>query len=174
MCGCYHFSKEGRQKLEERFAFLGLHTKTGDIFPNDHPLIIRKQADQLVCVPWHWGKNRIINARKETIFSKPMFKEAIWTNRCLIPCDAFYEWDNYKQRVRFDGDDLLYLAGVCIGDDFVIITQDANEVVAPIHSRMPVLVGNPTVWFSEDFQTIFSGQSVALYCHQAYHQERLF
>ncbi|MDX8417007.1 SOS response-associated peptidase [Absicoccus intestinalis] len=174
MCGCYYLSKEGKANLERRFSFIGLHTKTGDIFPGQQALIIKPQGNELVCMPWHWGKDRIINARKETIFTKPMFKEAILHHRCVIPADAFYEWDALKQKVKFDSDKMLYLAGICIQDDFVIITQDANEVVKPIHDRMPVLVNNLSIWFSDDFRTIFSSQSVALQSHQAYYQERLF
>lgn len=174
MCGCYYLSKEGKANLERRFSFIGLHTKTGDIFPGQQALIIKPQGNELVCMPWHWGKDSIINARKETIFTKPMFKEAILHHRCVIPADAFYEWDALKQKVKFDSDHMLYLAGICIQDEFVIITQDANEVVKPIHDRMPVLVNDLSIWFSDAFRTIFSSQSVALRSHQAYYQERLF
>ena len=102
MCGCYYLSKEGKANLERRFSFISLHTKTGDIFPGQDALIIKPQGKQLICVPWHWGKDRIINARMETIFTKPTFKEAILKNRCVIPADAFYEWDAFKQKVKFD------------------------------------------------------------------------
>lgn len=52
-----------------------------------------------------WAKTRLINARAETLTEKPTFRAAFQSQRCLVPADAFYEWqtlpDGSKQPMRF-------------------------------------------------------------------------
>jgi putative SOS response-associated peptidase YedK len=112
-----------------------------------------------------WAKDlkigdRQINARAEKITTSNAYKRAFAKRRCIIPADGFYEWqavEHRKQKVpwffrRCDGEPLAF-AGLweiwhdrSQGDDAprvrscVIITTDANEVVAPIHHRMPALL----------------------------------
>ena len=119
-----------------------------------------------------WAKdpaagNRMINARAEGIAAKPAYRSAVARRRCIIPADAFYEWQRrtrdgrpagklpYAVRRR-DGRPMA-LAGVwevwrprdepdaeplrtC-----AIITTAANELMAPIHDRMPVVL-EPGDW----------------------------
>lgn len=86
-----------------------------------------------------------------------MFKDAIRKRRCLIPADGFYEWQKRdggpKQPYfikRSDGS-LMAMAGIwgTWGDEGIrtcaILTTEPNEVLAPIHNRMPVLV-SPNDW----------------------------
>jgi putative SOS response-associated peptidase YedK len=98
---------------------------------------------------------KMINARAETIAEKPSFREAFNKHRCLVVADGFYEWkhEDGKKRPfyihRRDGRP-FGMAGlynlwtlpeggqVCTS---TIITTDANEVLAPIHDRMPVILG---------------------------------
>jgi putative SOS response-associated peptidase YedK len=97
---------------------------------------------------------KMINARAETVAERPSFREAFSNHRCLIVADGFYEWKNEggKRRPfyihRKDGKPFgmagLYNlwtspegAQVCTS---TIITTDANEVLAPIHDRMPVIL----------------------------------
>jgi putative SOS response-associated peptidase YedK len=96
-----------------------------------------------------------INARAEEAASKPVFREALKKRRCLVPADCFFEWQrlNAKSKRPFaiglksgepfafaglweswrpkDGDPL---------ETFTILTTDPNEVMEPIHNRMPVLL----------------------------------
>jgi putative SOS response-associated peptidase YedK len=107
-----------------------------------------------------------INARAETVASKAAFKDALAHRRCLIPADGFYEWQQ-----RADGGNagkLPYLFTAADGRPMafaglwevwrdpkdrgartlqtcVIITSPANDVVAPVHGRMPVILA-PEDW----------------------------
>ncbi|AKT36408.1 SOS response-associated peptidase [Chondromyces crocatus] len=98
---------------------------------------------------------RHVNARAEGVREKPSFREAFARRRCVIPADGFYEWTGPKgarQPVWFHPQrgGLLHLAGLhetwhdpTTGEGFrtfVILTTAANDVVAPLHDRMPVLL----------------------------------
>ncbi|GAB2671228.1 SOS response-associated peptidase [Paenibacillus thermoaerophilus] len=98
--------------------------------------------------------SRLLNARAETAAAKPAFRDALARRRCLIPADGFYEWDKRgggKQPLRFlpkDGG-LFAMAGLYetwTSPDgaklhtCTILTTAPNELVAPIHDRMPVIL----------------------------------
>jgi len=100
-----------------------------------------------------------INARSETVATKAPFAElfARPERRCLVLADGWYEWlrsENPKQpripfRYTVDDGDLFAFAGLFgyakIGEEWVtsatILTTAANEVCAPVHDRMPVVLG---------------------------------
>jgi putative SOS response-associated peptidase YedK len=96
----------------------------------------------------------MFNARAETIAEKPSFKNAFKKRRCLIPADGFYEWqkiDRIKKPLRFSlkSGEPFGLAGLyetCISPEqkpvntCTIITTEPNELLRPIHDRMPVIV----------------------------------
>ena len=97
---------------------------------------------------------RLINARSETVTEKPAFREAFKKRRCFIPADGFYEWqrtEGKKQPFFFqlkDGHPFGF-AGLWdrwMGEDgkvtesCTILTTAANEVLAPVHDRMPVIL----------------------------------
>jgi len=111
-------------------------------------------------VPW-WAKDikmgvRCINAMAETVASKPAFRDAFaHGQRCIVPVDAFYEWKKIgasKQPYAIIGADGLPLALAGLwerwkdrvsGDTlqtFTIITTTPNDLCAPIHERMPVIL----------------------------------
>ena len=92
-----------------------------------------------------------INARAESLLERPMFRDAIARHRCLIPADGFYEWAAVPGRkakqpmhIRLKGGGLFGFAGLWTkGVDeptCAIITTAANELMAPIHDRMPVIL----------------------------------
>ncbi len=94
---------------------------------------------------------KMINARTETLFSKPSFKEAALTRRCVVLADSFYEWDKAKQpyRIFTKGQHIFPLAGIwntykrANGDavhTVAIITTTANKPMRNIHERMPVIL----------------------------------
>lgn len=98
--------------------------------------------------------SRMINARSETVFEKPAFKKAIRSRRCLIPASGFYEWkknpDGKKQPyyIYMKSEEPFCFAGIwetwTKGDEplrtFAILTTEANELMKPLHHRMPVIV----------------------------------
>jgi putative SOS response-associated peptidase YedK len=115
-----------------------------------------------------WAKdiaigNKLINARAETIMEKPSFRSAFMKRRCLILADGFYEWQrNPGQKgpstpFRFQRKDgkPFALAGiweVWHADEpdsirsCTIITCSPNELVAPVHDRMPVMFSSQRSW----------------------------
>lgn len=129
------------------------------------PVIMSEDKRRLRLLRWglipRWAKDpsigaRMINARAETIREKPSFKTPFERNRCLVPADGFYEWK--KESVSGQKTPMLFklkdggpfaFAGLFDrwrGPDgkettsFAIITTTANETVAPIHERMPVIL----------------------------------
>ena len=109
----------------------------------------------------HWAKdaeigNRMINARAETLTEKPSFREAFCKSRCIIPATGFYEWQKKttgaKQPYYFylKDKDVFGFAGLWetwldkeTGEELetcTIITTEANDILKPVHDRMPVIL----------------------------------
>ena len=107
-----------------------------------------------------WAKDpkigyKLINARSETAAEKPSFRAAFKQRRCLIPATGFYEWwsqGRNKQPYYFStaSGELFAMAGIWehwLGPDgseiesCAILTTEPNEVLAPVHNRMPVILG---------------------------------
>jgi len=101
--------------------------------------------------------NRMINARAETAATRPAFRDAMKRRRCLVPADGFYEWQKQEgsarkqpHLIRMADDRPFGFAGLWDtwrrGDEmletFTILTTSPNELVAPIHDRMPVIVAS--------------------------------
>ena len=99
--------------------------------------------------------NKLANARAETITEKPSFKSSFKKQRCLVPIDGFFEWNQEtkpKQPSYFTmkDDEPFALAGIWdywkpkAGGEgvysFSLITTEANAVLAKVHDRMPVIV----------------------------------
>jgi putative SOS response-associated peptidase YedK len=99
---------------------------------------------------------RRINARAETVDVAPSFREAYRQRRCIIPADGFYEWSGPKNKRmprwlhRADGG-LILFAGLYESwtpdpgvseTTFTIITTTPNDLIAPIHTRMPVVLSD--------------------------------
>lgn len=110
----------------------------------------------------------LINARAETVAEKRSFKSAFENRRCLIPADGFYEWmkaptGKGKTPFRFllRSEQIFSMAGIwsrSVSDSggeinsFTIITTSANELMAPVHDRMPVIL-NPadeSLWIADN------------------------
>lgn len=115
-----------------------------------------------------WAKNpeignRLINARSETLMEKPAFRRAFQTQRCLIPADGFFEWQNrsgvpsQRQPYYFHQPDHrpFMFAGLWDiwhlpdGNELLsctIITCKSNEVISFVHDRMPVILDASSAW----------------------------
>ncbi|MCF7861733.1 SOS response-associated peptidase [Candidatus Woesearchaeota archaeon] len=122
------------------------------------PVILDSAPKQISMARWgfvpHWSKDedigsRLINARSETITEKPAFRDSFKNRRCLVLADGFYEWQIVKERkipYRFvmKNKEPFALAGLWdVHDDvitFTIVTTQPNEIMKPIHNRMPVIL----------------------------------
>jgi putative SOS response-associated peptidase YedK len=124
-----------------------------------------------------WAKdisigNKMINARAETITEKASFRTPLFSKRCLVPSDGFYEWqqDAGKQpyRIFVKANPIFSMAGLwerwkspegIVIESFNIITTEANSFMKPIHNRMPVILkqGDEKTWLgSKDSSEILS------------------
>lgn len=174
MCGRYSlFTDEENQEimrivksLDSRYP--GNNMKHGELFPtNTAPLLCLNQ-DEIKPELSTWGfprfgaKGVIINARSETADTRPMFKNSLHMRRCVVPSTGFYEWsqNNPKTKYRFNllNDLTLYMAGIYNDfngvNKYVILTTGANNSIADVHDRMPVILPKTKLedWImSEDF-----------------------
>jgi putative SOS response-associated peptidase YedK len=95
----------------------------------------------------------LINARSETAAHKPSFRDAVKRRRCLVIADGYYEWKREGKTktphyIRARSGRPFVFAGLWapgVDDDpirtFAILTAEADELVAPIHDRMPIILG---------------------------------
>jgi len=134
----------------------------GTAIPVVRPLA---QSDGLESVALSWGlvpswvqrpsaTSRHINARSETVASKPSFRDAFRSRRCLIPVSGFIEWKRVgPQRIpwlfRHWDERPFFIAGLweshtaATGENIetcALLTTAPNEVMQPIHDRMPVVL----------------------------------
>jgi putative SOS response-associated peptidase YedK len=149
-----------------------------NVAPSQDAMVVRRHPEtgerHLDLLKWglvpHWTKDpahaqRPINARAETVATSGMFRPAFAQRRCIVPADAFYEWQARpagKQPyaiARCDGQPLAF-AGLWEGyrapdgavlRTFTIVTTQASAEMAPLHSRMPVILEAPDwpAWLGE-------------------------
>ena len=137
-----------------------------------HPQTGERRLDALTwgLIPWHEqdpkGGRKPINARAETIRTAPLFRAAFQARRCLVPMDAFYEWETTptgKQPWAFARTDRTPLAVAGLWESwqtpdgelrrtFTVATTAANAFMRRIHDRMPVILEPPAwpVWLGEE------------------------
>ncbi|MHA2029663.1 MAG: SOS response-associated peptidase [Candidatus Kariarchaeaceae archaeon] len=109
------------------------------------------------------GVNRPINAKIETVAQKGMFRDSFTKHRCIIPITGFYEWRKLETRkqpyyIKLKSNEIIALAGIFstwYHDDtlirsFAILTTEPNDLISPIHNRMPVILNNENeaMWLS--------------------------
>jgi len=107
--------------------------------------------------PWTKGKPRLqpINAKCETAATSAMFRQSMQSRRCLVPADGFFEWQGAKPPkqpwfIHLRNDESFAFAGLWERwrpdenadpiDTFTILTTDPNDLMKPIHNRMPVII----------------------------------
>jgi putative SOS response-associated peptidase YedK len=112
--------------------------------------------------------NRMINARAETAADKPSFRSAFRRRRCLVLANGFYEWGKAGGKkqpylIRLRGGAPFAFAGLWehwerdgrAVDSCTILTTDPNELVKPLHDRMPVILAPPdfALWLDPKVET---------------------
>jgi putative SOS response-associated peptidase YedK len=178
MCGRFAQSKM-EDALVEEYGITGAHPTSPlpaswNIAPTKNIYIVRedqqRRARELATASWgligSWHKDlatarasqsHAINARRESVFEKPTFRDAIRRRRCLVPADGYYEWATalgpYRPKQPFyisspDGKSLSF-AGIWnewvspngqLFESVAIITCDSFGKLATIHSRMPTIL----------------------------------
>lgn len=155
MCGRYQFTAEQCEEIRQivdaiqRKYGSGQWTP-GEIRPTAKAPVLVREGSGTAPVLMKWGYQLpgtlVINARAETAQEKPLFRQSLGTQRCLIPATAFYEWDADKRKYQFTvpGADVLYMAGLFDrrgGEDcYCVLTTAANSSMKPVHDRMPLVV----------------------------------
>jgi putative SOS response-associated peptidase YedK len=136
-----------------------------NIAPSQLAPIVRMtdKGYQLLLARWGlipaWSKQKPkaqpINARCETVATSGMFRQAFRSRRCLVPADGFYEWQGTKAPkqpffIRMKSDAPFAFAGLWEHwkpaegdpiDTYTILTTTPNSLMAPIHNRMPLILG---------------------------------
>lgn len=179
MCGRFT-SLLSPELLAAIYEIFGLPESTPryNIAPSQPVSIVRQNVAgqrELATVKWglipSWAKDpsighSLINARGETVAEKPSFRAAFKHRRCIIPASGFYEWvavGGAKQPWYIKGyeDRPLSLAGLwehwpspdgSVIETCSIITTTANELMAPIHDRMPVILPTKSIatWLDDN------------------------
>jgi putative SOS response-associated peptidase YedK len=165
MCGRFTFQPS--EEFYERFQIVnrldGLVARS-NIAPGQMvPVIIAQSPTQVMLMRWglipHWAKEektayKMINARVETLTQRPAFRSLLGTNRCLVPASGFYQWREegrgktpyyiYPRSGAFFAFAGLYDVWTKPDGEalytFTIITKDADEFMAHLHNRMPVIL----------------------------------
>ncbi len=158
--------------------FLGEGVARYNIAPTQTVIVVNDDGTrQLTQMQWglipSWAKdpaigNRMINARAETVATKPAFRVAFRKRRCVIPADGFYEWRPLGRRkqpvyIALKSREPFGFAGLWESwtapdggevKSCTIITTEANEILKPIHHRMPVILTREgeSVWLDPTIQ----------------------
>lgn len=179
MCGRYNLFSE-MQAIAERFQVIEqeelLDEPRYNIAPGQNITVVISEENKrkLTALRWglipKWAKDpkigyKMINARAETIDVKPTFKGLLKRKRCLITADGFYEWKKENKQkqpyhIHLSNKEPFAFAGLYDewenGAEIIrtctIITTEANELMAEIHDRMPVILTreNEKVWLDGD------------------------
>jgi putative SOS response-associated peptidase YedK len=173
MCGRYRLSRR-KKLIEEYFASVSGEDDWNpryNIAPTQPVPVVRQSPKEpvreLSLVRWglipSWAKDAsvaamMINARSETASTKPAFRDALRSRRCLIPADGFYEWQRTgksKQPYCFEVNEgeLFAFAGLWdrwrdAGGKTIetcsILTTTPNTLTSAVHDRMPVILDPDT------------------------------
>jgi len=139
---------------------------TYNLAPTDEAAVVVERGDRRAIRAYRWGlipswakdekiASKLFNARAETLATSGAFRESFRRRRCIVPADAFYEWQRQggaRQPFlirRADGAPLA-LAGLWSGwhdpeteqviRTFTIVTTTANRTLSAVHDRMPVML----------------------------------
>jgi putative SOS response-associated peptidase YedK len=153
----YAFRVPASERIASRF----------NIAPTQEAPVIRTAVGggrELAMLRWglvpSWAKDpsvahRMINARGETVREKPAFRDAFRMRRCAVPASGFYEWTGdarYRvpHAITVAGRSIVAFAGLWESwrdasgkalETYTILTTEANGFIAPMHDRMPAILG---------------------------------
>ena len=170
MCGRYSLTRR-QEELIERFNIEELLCDRAELKPRFNiapsqmvPVVVVLDGKRVLTnFKWgfipHWVKDLsqmkpVINARSETLFTKPFFRHAIKNQRCLIPADGFYEWkhqDKVKVPMYIHNQQRTLFAFAGLWSEYTtedgevmrtcsIVTTAANNKMSSVHDRMPVIL----------------------------------
>ncbi|MGA8670261.1 MAG: SOS response-associated peptidase [Terracidiphilus sp.] len=146
-----------------------LYAPSYNVAPQTFQPVVRLEretgARELTVMRWglvpYWAKDSkvgfsTINAKAETVVTSPAFRDAMKRRRCLVPAEFFYEWQKTGEKkkqpfgIGLKDGSMFAFAGLwerwkdkATGqtlETYAIITTDPNELVEPIHNRMPVIL----------------------------------
>ncbi len=168
MCGRYTLTNPDPKRLSLRYGLDGPfefdERPRFNIAPTDSVLAVRAQEGKRDLGKLRWGLmpgrwaekpgRPLINARAETVSTQPAYRESFKLRRCLLPADGFYEWKKLptgKQPMWMARPEreLFSFAGIWaklersdgeIVHSCALITTEPNEMMRPIHDRMPVVL----------------------------------
>lgn len=180
MCGRYMITTNA-EALRRLFSIKGPPPNLQpryNVAPTQKAPIIRlhEGGRALAMLRWglipHWSDDpnisySTINARAETVDKKPVFREAFTSRRCLVVADGFYEWQMRGKGPKepylitpSDGEPFAFAGlwerwarGEEALETFTIIVTEPNELMKPIHNRMPVILN------SESYDSWLNGEA---------------
>jgi putative SOS response-associated peptidase YedK len=171
MCGRFTITRRDGNSLA---AELGVPTESFvdykpryNVAPLQMHFVVRVEFENRQLIPARWGlvnrwakdasmAGKCINARSETVETRPAFRDAFKKRRCAVPADGFFEWTGPKTARRpiwfhREGGQILLFAGLYEAwqkkpgeweTTFTILTTAANALMAPYHDRMPVILAD--------------------------------
>lgn len=181
MCGRIEYIVTDKKILEEHYGATlieGYAEQFGkpryNIAPTAHtPIVMSENPEEIIFGHWGyapgWAKasgssKEVINARAESVLTKPYFHSSAMKRRCLIPVTGFFEWQRaggkkIPYHFHMQGE-IFSLAGLYtnVADEkglemphYAIITTEAGGLMAPVHNRMPVVIekSDEETWVSD-------------------------
>ena len=181
MCGRKTLSMSKREIIEQLMVDEWQaedYTPSYNIAPTQNSLVLLQEGGYNIVKSMRWGlipawsKNelfgsKMINARIETVTTKPSFKSLIPKNRCIVLSDGYYEWKQSGGRkvpffIQRKGGGLMFFAGLWTSwpmsskriATYTILTTKAQKDISSIHDRMPVLFdkSKAEMWINLDNQ----------------------
>lgn len=173
MCGRFQLAVE-LDKILERYGILESDidfSPQNEIFPSNMSIAVIDEKGEKKLKMLKWGfsvsftKRLLINARSETVISKPTFRESFIHRRCLIPASGYYEWKKDDERSTkyriYTKEKIFSLAAIYKAfedsegnkyEAYTILTRDANKNIIDIHKRMPVIIDkhHENIWLDRD------------------------
>ena len=166
--------------VDSKLANRLMHERTkpvktyGEIRPTDVvPVIAPNSRGTRAVFPMQWGfhlpksDKPLVNARCETAATKPTFKDAWQSHRCIIPASYYFEWEHFKSPdgkvktgdkyiIQPQGSMVTWLCGLYRIEDtfpvFTVLTREPSEELGRIHDRMPLILPEERIdeWINPD------------------------
>jgi putative SOS response-associated peptidase YedK len=162
------FHAQATEKIEKRYNAYPNHDKyTLPVITLEDPELITLRYWGMVPVWWTRDTRGLINIKYETLRDKKTFRKDLAKRRCLVLADGFYEWKGERghktpYHIRLKSGEPFAFAGLYEENEiggkpvatFAIITTEPNELMQPIHNRMPVILSKDmeSAWLNPDME----------------------